>query len=233
MIKAILFDNGGVLQGPLSGNWLLCPRYREILGVELTQQQLKSYSDFLDLHPELIPEAQRIDTEAEERALYKTLYSKAFPYMGLELSEEIIDLMSDDMTYNDERVYVFEDTFQWLEKFAARYKLGLLSDATPSSKRIVDLVGMQKYFASETYSFQLGVTKPDERMFRAAVDGLGCAPEEILFVDDFPGNLDGAAKLGINCVQMRRKKGAPKTDEREGAFVCNLEELYKYAESLG
>jgi len=233
MIKAILFDNGGVLQGPISGNWLLCPAYREILGMELSEEQLGLFSRFLELHPELLPEAQLIDTEAQERELYRILYSQAFPFMGLSLSEETVAKMSDDMTYNDRRVILFDDTLYWLERFSKEYRLGLLSDATPSSKRIVDLVGMQQFFHSETYSFQLGVTKPDARMFRAAIDALGFAPDEILFVDDFADNLDGAAKLGLNCVQMRRKKGAPKTDERQGAYVCSLEELYDYVKKLG
>jgi putative hydrolase of the HAD superfamily len=42
-----------------------------------------------------------------------------------------------------------------------------------------------------------GVLKPDPRAYAQALAGLGAAPGEVLFVDDQPGNVEGARRLGI------------------------------------
>jgi putative hydrolase of the HAD superfamily len=41
------------------------------------------------------------------------------------------------------------------------------------------------------------VLKPDPRIYRLAVDRLGVGPEDCLFVDDQPGNVDGAVLAGM------------------------------------
>ncbi len=45
-------------------------------------------------------------------------------------------------------------------------------------------------------SGRMGVAKPDAAFFRAIEADLGLAPEQILFVDDYRDNVDGAAACG-------------------------------------
>lgn len=45
-------------------------------------------------------------------------------------------------------------------------------------------------------SARMGVAKPDAEYFRAVEAGTGLAPHEILFVDDYMENIDGAAACG-------------------------------------
>ncbi len=49
-------------------------------------------------------------------------------------------------------------------------------------------------------SCDIGARKPDVRMVRAALDQLGTAPEETLFVDDLPANRACASTLGVTTV---------------------------------
>lgn len=42
-----------------------------------------------------------------------------------------------------------------------------------------------------------GVLKPDPRAYEIAVEGLGIAPEAILFIDDQPFNIKGAKTVGL------------------------------------
>ena len=56
---------------------------------------------------------------------------------------------------------------------------------------------MRQYFSFATYSFALGVFKPDPRMYLDALRKCGRDARETVFVDDSPENLEGAAKLGI------------------------------------
>ena len=57
--------------------------------------------------------------------------------------------------------------------------------------------GISDLFASHYYSHEMGVLKPDREAFEFVVDGLGCAPDEILFLDDNLINVDGAKAAGL------------------------------------
>ena len=47
-----------------------------------------------------------------------------------------------------------------------------------------------------------GILKPDPRSYAAAIDGLGVAPGEIVFVDDMPWNVEGGRAAGLHAVQL-------------------------------
>jgi len=52
-----------------------------------------------------------------------------------------------------------------------------------------------------TLSFEVGVAKPDERIFRICLANLGVQPTEALFLDDQPENVNAAAALGLHAVR--------------------------------
>lgn len=47
-------------------------------------------------------------------------------------------------------------------------------------------------------SYELKVMKPDEQFFRRVIEAEGLVPEETLFVDDGPRNVEAASKLGLH-----------------------------------
>jgi len=47
-----------------------------------------------------------------------------------------------------------------------------------------------------------GILKPDPRSYAAAIDGLGVAPGEIVFVDDMPWNVEGGRVAGLHAVRL-------------------------------
>lgn len=234
MTKAILFDNGGVLQAPCSGNWLLGPYYQEILDCQGRADLLNRLSTALASLNEPFPEERLISGgEAEEKELYEALYTKLFACAGMgDVCKEQIERLSMDMVYSNDRVYTYDDVFPYLSKWKKRYQLALLSDATPSSKRMVHESGMSDFFCAEVYSFELGVVKPSERMFGCAIEQLHEKPSEIVFIDDSPENLVAAEKLGLCCVQMHRAFGSPKTAAWGGALVHDLSELDAHLDRL-
>lgn len=48
------------------------------------------------------------------------------------------------------------------------------------------------------YSFEQGVAKPDAAFFTRILDDLGDPPGSVLFIDDLPGNVRAARRLGID-----------------------------------
>ncbi len=49
----------------------------------------------------------------------------------------------------------------------------------------------------------VGIRKPDERIYRLALDLIQKAADECCFIDDRPVNIEGAAKVGMRTVLMR------------------------------
>lgn len=58
--------------------------------------------------------------------------------------------------------------------------------------------GFLDHFDQVTFSYQLGVVKPEPGIYRYALQGLGVAPEEALFLDDRSDNVEGARSLGLH-----------------------------------
>lgn len=56
-------------------------------------------------------------------------------------------------------------------------------------------------FSHLTFSHRLGIAKPDERIYRVAIDGLRHAPQETLFIDDRIENVEAARRVGLNAIQ--------------------------------
>ena len=52
------------------------------------------------------------------------------------------------------------------------------------------------------YSYQVGVAKPDPRIFRIAIEQYNLEPGSTLFVDDKKGNIDSAAEYSFNARSM-------------------------------
>jgi len=62
----------------------------------------------------------------------------------------------------------------------------------------VDAPLLQELFDTRFLSHELGLVKPDREIFEHVVTGLGCAPDEVLFLDDNQLNVDGARSVGLN-----------------------------------
>jgi len=70
-------------------------------------------------------------------------------------------------------------------------------------------------FDGVVISGEIGVRKPDPRIYELGAEAIGLAPELCVFVDDLPGNLKPARELGMATVHHR--------DAEE--TVARLEEL--------
>ena len=68
-------------------------------------------------------------------------------------------------------------------------------------------------------SCQLGIRKPDARLFELALAHYGARAEDTFFVDDSAGNIEGARAVGIHCHQLRYLNGAPQTDALDAAIT--------------
>ena len=80
-------------------------------------------------------------------------------------------------------------------------KLGILSNTfinESSLDRHLEEEGIKNFFPLRIYSYQYRFRKPDKRIFLAAADQIGVAPENILFIGDrIDNDVKGALKAGM------------------------------------
>ena len=84
-------------------------------------------------------------------------------------------------------------------------KVGLLSNAPPGRSRGASAAGrwgMEGLFDAQVFSYQVGVLKPDPRMYRAILAALEVPAEQSLFIDDAPANVLGALRAGMGAVRF-------------------------------
>jgi putative hydrolase of the HAD superfamily len=101
---------------------------------------------------------------------------------------------------------IFTDTLvpeSLLETLAARYRLVLLSNTNSIHFEMVrDKYPLLRHFHALVLSYEVKAMKPDEAIFRAALDRAGCRPEEAFYTDDILEFIEAARRLGIDAVQF-------------------------------
>jgi FMN phosphatase YigB (HAD superfamily) len=87
----------------------------------------------------------------------------------------------------------------------SRYKLGVLSDAESTAREKVKNWINESLFDVIVFSSEVGVCKPDPRVFHCVIEELGVAACETLFIDDREKNVDGAKALGIHAIHYKNR----------------------------
>ena len=86
-----------------------------------------------------------------------------------------------------------EGAIPLLESLAAQgARLAIVSNIAVDIRPRLDELGMLQFFDTVVLSYEVGLIKPDARIFQRAVTGLGLSPSECIMVGDSPVS-DGAA----------------------------------------
>lgn len=95
-----------------------------------------------------------------------------------------------------------------ISRLADRCELVLLSDHAAEWVDYIEAIHpFLHIFEPRFFSCYLGQTKSEPFTFRRVLDHLGCAPEECLFIDDSPRNVQAAASVGIPGVRFVSTEG--------------------------
>jgi len=99
---------------------------------------------------------------------------------------------------------VAERSAESLERLrAAGLKLGVVSNSDGRVDEALRAAALREYFDVVIDSALMGVEKPDPRIFQAALDALGVAPHEALYVGDlYHVDVLGARAAGMDAVLL-------------------------------
>lgn len=84
------------------------------------------------------------------------------------------------------------------------YSIGLISNCSEEVPRLWDSTPFASWVDAAVLSFDVGLAKPDPRIYGTASERLGVSPEHCLFVGDgSDGELSGALQAGMKAVLIR------------------------------
>ena len=81
---------------------------------------------------------------------------------------------------------------------ASGVRLGLVSNIAIDIRPRLDALGMLRHFDTVVLSYEVGLVKPDVRIFEHVLATLDVSPSECLMVGDSPSADGGAAQAGIS-----------------------------------
>jgi len=179
MIKAIVFDWGGVLaDNPAVGLMNYCADALRI-DVKLLKSIFSNYETFFQKGE--ISEDKLWNNICNELKVKtspaKSLWKNAVNYV-LKDKKEIYQLIS------------------LLKKKG--YLIGLITNTELPTMEYFLENGYEKYFDTTTFSCAENTVKPDQYIYDMTLSKLNVKPYESIFIDDNPENIEGAKKLGMN-----------------------------------
>ena len=126
---------------------------------------------------------------------------------GREYHRRVMDLLGTEMPY-PEFFQMYGDIFteipatcDLLRRLHARYPLYLLSDTNEIHFGYVrKTVGVLELFDECVVSYEVGVMKPDPGIYQEALRRSGLPAEACVFIDDRPGNVEGARRVGMQAL---------------------------------
>lgn len=183
-LRAVFFDLGGVIVR----TEYQAPRER------LAQRLGLSYDDLVRIVFESKSSREaslgRIDTEAHWEAVLQSLGLPSEHKESVRadfFAGDIIDL----------------ELVNFLRSLRPAYKTGLISNAWPDLRDYIVRQGLADAFDYMVISAEVGVMKPEAKIYQIALGQAQVRPNEAVFVDDFIENVYGAQVVGMHAVHFR------------------------------
>lgn len=181
--QALILDFGGVLGYPQPENWF--PTLAGQLGVDGDALRA-AYWEHRHAYDAGLPAVEYW------RRVHATLGRPCGPIDPL--------IQSDVLSWTEFR----EEVWAVARDFRRRGgRTAFLSNGIPEAMAHIRAKRpLEPWFDTVVVSYEVGVAKPDPRIYRICLSRLGVPPERALFVDDREDNLEAAARLGIETLHF-------------------------------
>ena len=107
------------------------------------------------------------------------------------------------------------------------YRLHVLSNNSSILPLQLEVLGITGFFEGIAWSEEIGIEKPDPRIFEVMLDRIGATPDETVYVgDSYEADVVGASGAGIRVIHADyRRKGPDHPHPRFRRFVELLDLL--------
>jgi epoxide hydrolase-like predicted phosphatase len=91
----------------------------------------------------------------------------------------------------------------YIRSLRGKYKTGLISNAWNDLRESLVREKIDDAFDQIIISAEVGVAKPDPKIFQIALKQADVRPNEAIFVDDFYVNIEGCEKVGMKGIHFK------------------------------
>lgn len=236
-IRGLIFDINGTLidintnEGS-EGIYHVVSNFLIYQGIALSRQMVHDLffqfmKEYRQASDESYPEFDAVGIFREIITRYASAFTRTLPAEKLEqLPLLLAEIFRAASLY---RLSLYPGVKEVLDHLRPQYRLTAISDAQRAwAIPELNAVGLLDYFAPIIISSDLGYRKPDIRIFRQALDGLGLEPSEVLFVgNDMYRDIFGAQQLGLKTVFFKSNQGDQQRDRVEPDYI-----IYQFPELL-
>ena len=103
--------------------------------------------------------------------------------------------------------HLIEPNIELIRRLRPRYRTGVLSNADRTLIDRLRELAIADLFDDIVVSGEVGVAKPETRIYALAAQRLGLAPDECVFIDDLERNVEAAFEAGMVGVHFRHDLG--------------------------
>lgn len=182
--------------------------------------------------------------EAEKRALDDYRDGESISEVRLKRAASFLTELEIDPSYSEKVNEKFLELYpsvsapvdgckKLLRSLNKNYDLGVISNGTKEvQNRKLKAIGLDGFFDCTVFSEEIGIRKPDPRIFNLALDEVDEEPEKCLFIgDSFGPDVVGASKAGLySCWFNPDGKEIPEGEHQPDKEIRNLEELKELLE---
>jgi putative hydrolase of the HAD superfamily len=225
--KAVIFDLFGTLVGTFSSNAhdLVLNKMAKILGIE--------YEAFTTLF-------DRDMRVAREMGKYSTIeenIKSACKVLGVNpRTHDVINAAQYRLEFMEQSLLPRSDAIQTIKQIMSKgCMIGLISDCSPEVPILWSKTPFAELIEVTVFSCEVGIKKPDQRIYQLACDKLKIEPGECLYVGDGDSSeLEGALAVGMDPILIRVQGENNHDRDRSPAYswsgkkVSSLSDILQY-----
>jgi putative hydrolase of the HAD superfamily len=184
-VTAIFWDIGGVV---LTNGWDRGSRKHamEVFGLD--------WEEFLDRHDLANPAFEMGELSLDEY-LNRTVFYRSRPFSPEDFKKFLFS--------QSEELPETRALLDRLSRAERKYLLATINnEGSEVNEHRIDRFDLRRNFTAFFSSCYVGLRKPDEAIYRLALDVTRREPEETVFIDDRTINLEYAARLGMRTIQF-------------------------------
>ncbi len=221
-VRAVLFDYGHTLVDFHRTEEALLAAYQQIRD-RVEAVAYMEVPELLDLVERVTGGVDRMIVDSYEAGRLEeldqaALLRESFAAIGFDLPDDVLEhVVALDHSAYSNSISPEKEALEALSDLAgAGYRLGLVSNVTlrPDLMRAdLEASGLLEHLSATVFSSEVGVRKPDPRIFREALERLGVEPFGTVFVGDrLFDDVTGAQAVGMRAVhtlQFRQEPDLP------------------------
>ncbi len=133
----------------------------------------------------------------------------------LRIPQDVVSrVVEDTFSIMDPCELVYPDAWSTLEDLSREFRLAVISNVFywPGrlTRKVIEGAGLSRFLEAQLYADEVGIGKPDRRIFMKLCDSMGVSSEEAAHVgDELIEDIGGAISSGMKAILIKRDAGRP------------------------